>query len=133
MTEVSGLLVRRSGCGVEETATRFRAAAGRAGAAIFADIDHGRNAADVGMSLRPTRLLLFGNPRGGTPLMQVGQTIGIDLPLKVLIWQDEAGNTWIGYNDPVFLANRHGLGEAARPSVEAIAADISKLIAAATS
>lgn len=132
MTDVLGLIVRGSGRGVDETATRFRSAAEKAGLTIFADVDHGRNASDVGMSLRPTRLLIFGNPRGGTPLMQAVQTIGIDLPFKVLIWEDESGNTWIGYNDPAFLASRHGLGEAANPAVEAITAGMSKLIAAAT-
>lgn len=132
MSDVLGLIVCSSRWSVDETTARFRAACEVAGLAIFADIDHGRNATGVGMNLRPTRLLIFGNPRGGTPLMQVGQTIGIDLPFKVLIWQDEAGSTRIGYNDPQFLANRHGLSEAANPSVQAITAGMSKLLAAAT-
>jgi uncharacterized protein (DUF302 family) len=63
------------------------------------------------MSLRPTDLLIFGNAKGGTPLMQAGQTIGIDLPLKILVWQDAAGQTWLSYNDPHWLAKRHGIDE----------------------
>jgi uncharacterized protein (DUF302 family) len=61
------------------------------------------------MALFPTEVLIFGNPKGGTPLMQAAQTLGIDLPLKALVWQDSAGKTWIGYNDPRWLARRHGV------------------------
>ena len=66
------------------------------------------------LSLRPTEVLIFGNARAGTPLMEATQTIGIDLPLKVLVWRDENGATWLSYNDPAFLAHRHGLGEQAK-------------------
>jgi uncharacterized protein (DUF302 family) len=75
--------------------------------AILARIDHAAAAAKVGMALRPTEVVLFGNPRGGTPLMQAVQTMGIDLPLRALVWQDEAGKTWLAYNDPKWLAKRH--------------------------
>lgn len=130
MANVPGLIVYESRNSLDDIVKRFRAASEAAGLTIFAEIDHGRNASDVGLSLRPTRLLIFGHPKGGTALMQIGQTIGIDLPFKVLIWQDEAGKTWLGYNDPKFLVDRHGLGEAANASVEAIAAGMSKLVAA---
>src|SRR4029450_12973509 len=72
-------------------------------------IDHAAGAAAVGMPLRPTELLIFGNPPAGTPLMQAEQTIGIDLPLKALVWEDASGGVWIAYNDPAWLAVRHGL------------------------
>ena len=75
---------------------------------ILARIDHAAAAANVGMALRPTEVLIFGNPLAGTPLMQAAQTIGIDLPLKALVWQDDAGKTWLAYNDPTWLARRHG-------------------------
>ena len=81
----------------------------RHGMTIFARIDHAAAAKDVGMSLSPTEVLIFGNPKGGTPLMQAAQTLGIDLPLKALVWQDDAGTTWLGYNDPRWLAKRHGV------------------------
>lgn len=132
MSDNNGLVSLPSGNDVTETARRFIAAAQQAGLRIFADIDHERNAVDIGLPLRPTRLLLFGNPRGGTPLMQIKQTAGIDLPFKVLIWQDEEGFTWLTYNDPRWLADRHQLDQRAHSTVEAIIAGISKLSAFAT-
>jgi uncharacterized protein (DUF302 family) len=78
---------------------------------VFARIDHGAGAASAGLPLRPTQLLIFGNAKGGTPLMQEQQTIGIDLPLKALAWQDAAGKTWLSFNEPAWLAARHGLGD----------------------
>ena len=74
---------------------------------LFADIDHAAGAQKVGLSLRPTRLLIFGNPQAGTPLMQSQQTIGLDLPLRVLVWEDEAGKVWLTYHRPEFLAQHH--------------------------
>jgi uncharacterized protein (DUF302 family) len=85
------------------------------GMTVFARIDHAAGASAVGLSLRPTEVLIFGNARGGTPLMQSVQTIGLDLPLKALVWQDASGNTWLSYDDPAWLAQRHGLaGETQR-------------------
>ena len=79
------------------------------GIPVFALIDHSGEAAKVGMEMRPTRLLIFGNPKGGTPLMLAAPTIAIDLPLKILIWEDDQGKTWITYNSPEYLAERHQL------------------------
>jgi len=87
---------------------RLAASVAAHGMTVFARIDHEAGAAEAGMSLRPTEVLIFGNPKGGTPLMQAAQTMGIDLPLKALVYQDEAGKTWIAYNDPRWLAARHG-------------------------
>ena len=87
----------------------------------MARIDHAAAAAAVGMELRPTEVLIFGNPQAGTPLMQAVQTIGIDLPLKSLVWQDEAGLTWLAYNDPQWLAQRHGLGAGLDRTLHAMA------------
>lgn len=78
------------------------------GMTIFARIDHAAGGAKVGQSLRPTEVLIFGNPKGGTPFMICEQTVGIDLPLKALVWQDAQGKVWLGYNDPEYLARRHG-------------------------
>jgi uncharacterized protein (DUF302 family) len=80
------------------------------GTTVFARIDHAAGAEDVGMTLRPTELLIFGNAKAGTPLIAAQQAIGIDLPLKLLAWEDESGKVWLSYNDPVWLAARHGLG-----------------------
>ena len=82
------------------------------GLTIFARIDHAAGAAEVGLELRPTELFIFGNARGGTPLMQSVQTVGIDLPLKALVWQDAAGKTWISYNEPRWIVHRHGIANA---------------------
>jgi uncharacterized protein (DUF302 family) len=92
---------------------RLEAAVTTRGMTIFARIDHAAGARDAGLSLRPTELLIFGNAKAGTPLMQAAQSIGIDLPLKALVWQDASGDTWISYNDPSWLANRHALAGAA--------------------
>ena len=79
---------------------------------VFARIDHAAGAAEVGLTLRPTELIIFGNARGGTPLMQSVQTVGIDLPLKALVWQDAVGKTWISYDEPNWIAQRHGVANA---------------------
>ena len=105
-----GLITLRSRFGPEETMNRLEADVRAKGMTVFARVDHAAGAAAAGMSLRPTDLLIFGAAKGGTPLMQAAQTIGIDLPLKVLVWQDEAGTTFLTYNDPAWFAHRHGLG-----------------------
>jgi uncharacterized protein (DUF302 family) len=79
---------------------------------VFARVDHAAGAAEVGLTLRSTELIIFGNALGGTPLMLSAQTIGIDLPLKVLVWEDAAGKTWISYNEPDWIAERHGVADA---------------------
>jgi len=79
---------------------------------VFARIDHAAGATEVGLTLRPTELIIFGNARGGTPFMQSVQTVGIDLPLRVLVWEDAAGKTWLSYNEPGWIARRHGVSDA---------------------
>jgi uncharacterized protein (DUF302 family) len=93
----------------KEAMDLLAASVARHGMTVFARIDHAAAAKEAGMTLAPTEVLIFGNPKGGTPLMQAVQTLGIDLPLKALVWQDGAGQTWIGYNDPRWLARRHGV------------------------
>jgi uncharacterized protein (DUF302 family) len=104
-----GLLVLRSPHAPATTVDRLAAAIASHGMTIMARIDHAAAAQDAGLALRPTMLLIFGNPRAGTLLMQQAQTIGIDLPLKALVWQDDQNRTWIGYNDPHWLAARHAV------------------------
>jgi uncharacterized protein (DUF302 family) len=124
---VDGLTTIQSSYGPEETIHRLEAEIRSRGMAVFAHIDHAAGAAAVGLSLRPTDVLLFGNARGGTPLMQSVQTIGIDLPLKMLVWRDAAGDTWLSYNDPYWIAKRHGLGQAAESTVSAMSAALGGL------
>jgi uncharacterized protein (DUF302 family) len=127
-----GLITVRSSHGPKETMTRLEAAVKAKGLTVFAHVDHAAGAAEVGLSLRPTDLLIFGNAKGGTPLMQSVQTVGIDLPLKALVWQDASGNTWLAYNDPAWLAKRHGLTAEADASVSALAAALAALAKGAT-
>jgi len=123
----NGLVTLRAAQGAKETADRLAAAVTAAGMTVFARIDHAAGAAAVGLTLRPLEVLIFGNAKGGTPLMQAQPTIGIDLPLKMLVWEDEQGQAWLGYNDPRFLAQRHGLGAAADPVVDNLSAALKKL------
>lgn len=132
MASMAGLVSRKSAHDAAETARRFRLAAEQAGLTIFAEIDHGRNAAEVGLPLGPCILLVFGNPRAGTLLMQANLQAGLDLPFKALAWTDENGDTWLGWNDPQWVAERHGLGAASQQTVAAIAAGMDRLSAAAT-
>ncbi len=129
---VDGLITLRSAFDPKETMSRLEAEIRAKGMTMFAHIDHGAGAAAAGLPLRPTDLLIFGAAKGGTPLMQAVQTIGIDLPLKALVWQDEAGVTFLSYNDPAYLTHRHGLGETARPVVEAMSSVLKAIAAKAT-
>jgi uncharacterized protein (DUF302 family) len=122
-----GLTSVISSFGPKETMDRLEAEIKAKGMTVFARIDHAAGAAAVGLPLRPTELLIFGNAKGGTLLMQSMQTIGIDLPLKALVWQDGSGKTWLSYNDPGWLAKRHGLGHEADAAVRAIAAALDAL------
>jgi uncharacterized protein (DUF302 family) len=108
-----GLTICASSRGPDETLRRLEDAINSRGMTVFARIDHAAAAAEVGLRLRPTTVLIFGSARAGTPLMQTAQTMGIDLPLKALVWQDAESKTWIAYNDPTWLAKRHGVEAAA--------------------
>jgi uncharacterized protein (DUF302 family) len=105
----NGLVALKSAFPVKETLDRLAHLVESKGLTVFCRIDHAANAVSAGLELRPTEVLIFGNAKGGTPLMQAAQTIGIDLPLKALAWQDASGQTWLGYNDPSWLTSRHGI------------------------
>ena len=104
---MEGLKTLQSDFGPAETMNRLEAEIKAHGMGVFARINHAALAAEIGLMLRPTEVILFGNPRGGTPLMQASQTLGIDLPLKMLVWQDASGETWLSYNEPAWLAKWH--------------------------
>jgi|SRR5580698_7648833 uncharacterized protein (DUF302 family) len=127
-----GLTTLPSNFDAKETMDRLETAVKAKGLTIFARIDHAAGAAAVGLPLRPTELLIFGNARGGTPLMQASQAIGIDLPLKALVYEDANGKTWLAYNNPAWLAQRHGLGANVEATVKALEAALHALSAAAT-
>jgi uncharacterized protein (DUF302 family) len=99
---------------------------------VFARIDHAAGAATVGLSLPPTAVLIFGNAKAGTLLMQAVQTIGIDLPLRALVWQDASGETWLSYSNPAWIANRHGVGQRGEATVGAMTAALAAIATATT-
>jgi uncharacterized protein (DUF302 family) len=126
-----GLVTVRSRVSVRETIDRMVAGAIKRDLIIFARVDHAAGAAQVGLALRPTELLIFGHPKGGTPLMQDQQTAGIDLPVKALAWEDANGAVWLSYSDAAWIARRHGLGATSAAAVVAIDAGLAQLAAEA--
>jgi uncharacterized protein (DUF302 family) len=128
-----GLTTIPSAFSVRETIDRLERIVTSKGLRVFARIDHADGAAQVGLALRPTDLLLFGHPRGGTPLMQDQQTSGIDLPVKALAWEDAEGGVWLTYNDASWLAQRHQLGAGSSAAVATINSGQTAVILAATS
>jgi uncharacterized protein (DUF302 family) len=133
MTDAAdGLITKPSSFGPEETMKRLEAEVKAKGLTVFAHVDHAAGAAAVSLPLRPTDLLIFGNAKGGTPLMQAVQSIGIDLPLKMLVWQDADGATWVCYNDPAWLAHRHGLDDSTKATVNALTGALNAIAAKAT-
>ncbi len=105
------LLIFKSSHSVEATAEKLAGILNDAGMNVFTIINHQKGAESIDAELRPTRVMLFGNPRAGTPLMQCSQTIGIDLPQKALMWEDERGNVWLAFNNPKYLGERHKISE----------------------
>jgi uncharacterized protein (DUF302 family) len=127
-----GLVTIPSSFAAKEAMDRLEAETRATGMTVFARVDHAAGAAAVGLRLRATEVLIFGNARGGTPLMQAAQTTGIDLPLKALVFEDAAGKVWLSYNDPRWLALRHGLGAGVARTVDAMAAVLNAVAAKAT-
>ncbi len=123
----NGLITLPSTHGAKETMDRLAAEVKAKGLTVFARIDHAAGAKEAGMALRPTELLIFGNAKGGTPLMQANQTSGIDLPLKALVWEDAAGKVWLSYNDPSWLVQRHGESYAVAKVTDQLAAALAAL------
>jgi len=117
MNNKNGIVDVPSHYSVDETVDRIKAILQSKDITLFALIDHSGEAAKVGMKMPPTKLLIFGNPKAGTPLMLAAPSIAIDLPLKILVWQDAQGKVWISYNSPQYLKERHGLPESLLPNI----------------
>ena len=124
-----GLVAVKSPHSAKATMDKLEKLVKQRGLNVFARIDHAAGAAKVGKSLRPTEVLIFGNPQGGTPFMECAQSVGIDLPLKALVWEDASAQVWLGYNDPAFLAQRHAVAQC--PVVENLRKVLSGLAEAA--
>ena len=128
---VEGLTIVPSQFDPATTMNRLVSAVEKRGIGILARIDHAASAEKAGLALRPTELLLFGNPKVGTALMQAQQTAGIDLPLKALVWLDEEGKTWLAYDNPDWVAARHGVTTADN-TVKAMTAGLAAIAGEAT-
>jgi uncharacterized protein (DUF302 family) len=118
----NGILNKRSNYSVDETLERLARALQAKGVTIFALVDHSGEAEKVGLKMRPTKLVIFGSPKAGTPLMLAAPSVAIDLPLKVLIWEDREGKVWVSYNSPAYLQERHGFPKDLLPNISAVEA-----------
>jgi uncharacterized protein (DUF302 family) len=128
----NGLVSVQSRVSAQETLDRLLAALAARKLAVFARVDHAAGATSAGLPLRPTEVVIFGNPKGGTALMRDRQSAGIDLPLKALVFEDADGKAWLTYNDPAWIAERHGLGAASAAAVQAMAGLLSAIAQEAT-
>ena len=111
-----GMVVIKSSYAAKATMDRVESIAQQRDLTVFARIDHAAGAASIGKTLRANEVIIFGHPRGGTAFMECAQTVGIDLPLKILVWEDDASQVWLGYNHPAYLAQRHDVPEC--PTIE---------------
>ena len=109
MSQANGIVDRLSHHSVEQTVEKLKGILLSKGVMLFATVDHSGEAEKVGMKMRPTKLLIFGSPKAGTPLMQAAPSVAIDLPLKILVWEDEQSKVWVSFNSPAYLQQRHGI------------------------
>ena len=116
----SGIIDERSQHSVEQTVERLTTLLHARGVTLFALVDHSGEAARIGMTMPPTKLLIFGNPKAGTPLMLAAPSVAIDLPLKILVWEDVQGRIWLSYNSPAYLKARHGVPQALLPNIAVV-------------
>lgn len=127
----SGLLVTQSPHSMDVTVEKMTAALEKRPVKVFNHINHSKGAASISQTLRPTQLFIFGNPKGGTPLMQCAQSVAIDLPLKALVWEDAQGQVMVAVNDMAYLANRHGMNDC--PAAGKVAGMLDGLVKEVTS
>lgn len=126
-----GLITKSSAYTVDATVQRLKNIFDKKGVRLFAHVDHQNNALGVGLNLNKLQLLIFGNPRLGTPLMQSNPAAGIDLPMKALVWEDTKGKVWLAYNNPAYLAQRHGISDR-QGVIKKISGVLNKMMGAAT-
>src|SRR5580704_501644 len=123
-----GLVHLASWHSVDETMQRLESLLREKGVTVFARVDHSGEAVKAGLAMRPTKLLIFGNPKGGTPLMQAAPTTAIDLPLKALVWEDVDGNVKLTYNDPTYLQQRHNIPAELVPNIAGVSGLLEKAV-----
>jgi len=127
LSAANGIVSRRSAHSVDQAVDKLQAILQANGVTLFALIDHSGEAAKAGMTMRPTRLLIFGSPKAGTPLMLAAPSCAIDLPLKILVWEDDQHQVWLSHNSGEYLQQRHGLPQELMPNI----AVVETLVAAA--
>lgn len=125
---MQGLITIASRFSPKETMDRLEAEIRMRGMQVFTRIDHAAGAAESGLELTPTELIIFGNARAGTPLMQANPTMGIDLPLRALVWQDATGKTWLSHDQPTWLAQRHGIANQTAPILDRMEAMLDEMM-----
>ena len=116
----NGIIDKRSSHSVDETVEKLKGILQAKGVTLFALVDHSGEARKAGLNMRPTKLLLFGSPKAGTPLMLAAPSSAIDLPLKILIWEDAQGKVWVSYNSPAYLQKRHGFAPELLQNIAAV-------------
>ena len=116
----NGIINKASNHSVDETVEKLKGILQAKGVTLFALVDHSGEAEKVGMKMRPTKLLIFGNPKGGTPIMLAAPSAAIDLPLKILVWEDAQGKVWASYNSPTYLQQRHGIPQDLLPNIAVV-------------
>ncbi|MFZ1010553.1 MAG: DUF302 domain-containing protein [Candidatus Sulfotelmatobacter sp.] len=126
--QTNGLLQVASPRSVDETVNRLKAILAERGLQVFALVDHSGEAEKVGMKMRPTKLLIFGSPKGGTPVMFAAPSVAIDLPLKALVAEDEDGKVWVSYNSPEYLQQRHGIPQDLVKNIAGVGALVAKAV-----
>jgi uncharacterized protein (DUF302 family) len=126
--EGNGLLQVVSRLTLDETVKRLELELTQRGLQVFARVDHSAEAAKVGLKMRPTKLLIFGSPKGGTPVMVAAPSVAIDLPLKALIAEDENGKVWVSYNSPEYLQQRHGIPQELVKNIAGVGAVVAKAV-----
>jgi len=126
--QANGLVQVASHYSVDETVRRLESIFVQKGLQVFAVIDHSGEAAKVGLKMRPTKVVIFGSPKGGTPLMVAAPTLAIDLPLKALVAEDDKGKVWVSYNSPQYLQQRHGVPEDLIKNIEGAGALVAKAV-----
>jgi uncharacterized protein (DUF302 family) len=122
----NGIIDRPSNYSVDQTVDRLKTILQYKGVTLFALVDHSGEAEKVGMKMPPTKLLIFGSPKAGTPLMLARPSLAIDLPLKILVWEDGQGKVWVSHNSPEYLKDRHGLPEELLPPIAVVEALVAK-------
>ncbi|MDH3327403.1 MAG: DUF302 domain-containing protein [Gammaproteobacteria bacterium] len=128
---VDGVITVKSKFKVAHTVDRLKAVVTKKGMKVIADVDHAKAAKSIGKRIPPTELVIFGNPKIGAPMMECARSIAIDLPQKMLIWEDRAGQVWMSYNDPAYIANRHKLDKHCRGALKKVARTLANLSKAA--